>query len=516
MPTIQDIRQQYPQYHDMSDQQLADAMHSKYYSDMPQNAFYQKIGYQPQPSFLNYVPPGIKDVLSGLATGGQNINRFVTNDVVKPAVGMFDPSLASKINAPQTINFDQMFGVNNPDLIDKLVKGVAQYSPAMLAGGASLPTQMAAGGAYNATQMPDNPLVGAGIGAGLAAAPELATPIKWAANLLRPQKAAEELMGRLSGGQTLEENQQGLADNIRNGYKQANNAVADIYKPVFDSIGNNAIYNRINPIYGVSQKGAYENLGKSVFDNFGGDLKDMHQNFMMNPTLNNAHALQSQLGSEIGSINSLIKSGKSDIADKNSLSDLKKSRTALQSDINTYLGTQGIDPVSDYLSASQQFKQNVVPYLSNSKLAKISTGEITNPGNIYNIFKNPEPPVDKVVGDLGDDTARKILYSFLGRTQNNLTPESLTNAIGSLDKAGLSSYVTPSLQQQFNNLSAKLAARNIATLGAGPKLSSIARSMKEYAPISPMIGGVKSGVSAAYPYINLPVFAEPFNGGNQQ
>ena len=42
--TIAQVRQQYPQYNNMSDGQLADALHSKYYSDMPKDEFNQKIG----------------------------------------------------------------------------------------------------------------------------------------------------------------------------------------------------------------------------------------------------------------------------------------------------------------------------------------------------------------------------------------------------------------------------------------------------------------------------------------
>lgn len=44
MPSIQEIRQQYPQYSDMSDTALADALHSKFYSDIPRDQFDKKIG----------------------------------------------------------------------------------------------------------------------------------------------------------------------------------------------------------------------------------------------------------------------------------------------------------------------------------------------------------------------------------------------------------------------------------------------------------------------------------------
>ena len=44
MPTIAEVRQQYPQYDDLSDAQLADALHSKFYRDMPKADFLAKIG----------------------------------------------------------------------------------------------------------------------------------------------------------------------------------------------------------------------------------------------------------------------------------------------------------------------------------------------------------------------------------------------------------------------------------------------------------------------------------------
>ncbi|MEY9100479.1 hypothetical protein ABIA24_003388 [Sinorhizobium fredii] len=49
MPTISEIRQQYPQYRDMSDADLADALHSKFYSDMPRDQFNATIGYTDKP-----------------------------------------------------------------------------------------------------------------------------------------------------------------------------------------------------------------------------------------------------------------------------------------------------------------------------------------------------------------------------------------------------------------------------------------------------------------------------------
>lgn len=46
MATIQEIRQKYPQYADLSDEQLAQGLHKKYYSDLPYEDFAQKVGLE--------------------------------------------------------------------------------------------------------------------------------------------------------------------------------------------------------------------------------------------------------------------------------------------------------------------------------------------------------------------------------------------------------------------------------------------------------------------------------------
>lgn len=46
MPTLAEIRSQYPQYKDLSDQQLAEGLHRKYYSDLPFEQFASRIGYK--------------------------------------------------------------------------------------------------------------------------------------------------------------------------------------------------------------------------------------------------------------------------------------------------------------------------------------------------------------------------------------------------------------------------------------------------------------------------------------
>jgi len=47
MPTLAEVRKQYPQYSDMPDDKLADALHQKFYSDLSFDDFSKRIGYKP-------------------------------------------------------------------------------------------------------------------------------------------------------------------------------------------------------------------------------------------------------------------------------------------------------------------------------------------------------------------------------------------------------------------------------------------------------------------------------------
>lgn len=56
---IQEIREKYPQYNDLSDTQLATALHQKFYADIPFDDFSDKIGLTQQPAFTGRIPEGM-------------------------------------------------------------------------------------------------------------------------------------------------------------------------------------------------------------------------------------------------------------------------------------------------------------------------------------------------------------------------------------------------------------------------------------------------------------------------
>lgn len=63
---LKEIREKYPQYNDKSDEELANALHKKYYSEMPVEDFYAKINYESTPQDVSeqvsYSRPGWQEV----------------------------------------------------------------------------------------------------------------------------------------------------------------------------------------------------------------------------------------------------------------------------------------------------------------------------------------------------------------------------------------------------------------------------------------------------------------------
>jgi len=63
--TIDQVREKFPQYKDLSDEQLAQGLHKKFYADMPYDQFSTKVGLKKETSYL----PGEK-FATGLIESG--------------------------------------------------------------------------------------------------------------------------------------------------------------------------------------------------------------------------------------------------------------------------------------------------------------------------------------------------------------------------------------------------------------------------------------------------------------
>lgn len=72
MPTVADIRKQYPQYNDLSDDELVNGLRRKFYSDLPEEEFYKRIQYTPEAGVFTELGRGLVrsagNVVGGFAT----------------------------------------------------------------------------------------------------------------------------------------------------------------------------------------------------------------------------------------------------------------------------------------------------------------------------------------------------------------------------------------------------------------------------------------------------------------
>lgn len=150
MPTIQEIRQQYPQYADIPDQQLADSLHQKFYSDLPKQDFYSKIGLNTQSQPISTAEDVAKSVGSNAVGGALDVAMTLPNIVNQIAAG---PQLLGRGIAE---NVDKLIGIEpqprgelwqpffSSGDVEKMIG--TDYQPQTTAGKiAALPTRIAAG-----------------------------------------------------------------------------------------------------------------------------------------------------------------------------------------------------------------------------------------------------------------------------------------------------------------------------------------------------------------------------------
>lgn len=109
--TIEDVRQQYPQYGDLSDGQLAQALHKKYYSDMPFDTFAGKIGYAAKTATSASEPLTFGNTLAGEAELAGSALGNIPHAAAHGAVDLYrrltggdtsapDPRLVQAIQVP--------------------------------------------------------------------------------------------------------------------------------------------------------------------------------------------------------------------------------------------------------------------------------------------------------------------------------------------------------------------------------------------------------------------------------
>lgn len=308
------------------------------------------------------------------------------------------------------------------------------------------------------------------------------------------QGKAEEILNNLGEGRSVEENSKAVAQKIKGAYEKAKSEGEQLYQKVFKTTGNEKINENLGPY-----SSRYETLDKNIFtEDYDNKLKKLHEKYINNPTLENAHNLQSQLGTAIRKLQRKDAKDNLSIFESNVKGNYKDARKNIQADINNYLANKNPELATQYNEATQNWLENVTPYLSKPKISQIAKGRTINPGILKNLFKNPEPEIQKVVSDIGESANKNILYDQLGRI-NNLTPEKLSNAINNLGGSGLESYITPTIENQFGRLGDTIKNKQLGKLLGGAALGLGAGHLVPFGPIADITGALIGGALGATP-----------------
>lgn len=172
-----------------------------------------------------------------------------------------------------------------------------------------------------------------------------------AAEFLYPQKYANKLAG-----------------DINKGYRSAQKEANELYNPIIEKLGKEKIensYNYAHPTAAYTRKSEYKKLDDKTFDEYSPNLEKMHQKFMNDPNVKNAHYLQSDMGKEVAELISKN-------APKEKIDKIKNGQQLLQQDLNQYLKTNHPGEHQEYQNAGKFYKENVTPY-RNEKIYKIAT-----------------------------------------------------------------------------------------------------------------------------------------------
>lgn len=450
------------------------------------------------PGFLEKLSPNIA---AGTMQLGQSILNLPSNMARMGAkAGYVSPETAKSIPR-QDYNFSEMLKLPG-STADKVMQELTSFAPSMALPAANLGragqvieaipkvgkfASNALGRIIPQAEFGlltnENPGKGAMEQGGFQAGMELLPPVlKGAAKIggkvlepFQPQKYAAKFLESLGGGQTLEENAKIIARNVKHAYEKAEQKGSELYGSIFgnNGLGNRGIYREVNPS-GVHQTAYLDR--KPININASGKLKETVDAFNKNPTFQNAHALQSELGTEINTANPIS------MADKQEIGRYRSARQQIKNDIDKFLEEQHPIIGDQYKGATQFWHENVAPYTQNSKIKALAKGKTVNPDDILSTFSSPEPHTAKVVNDLGEEAKNRILFAHLGKQKTNLNSDRLLAEINKLDEKGLASYLHPGLEHQIAKLNQKTNWRDRAQNVAGAVLGYKAAQMMGLPP----------------------------------
>lgn len=331
-------------------------------------------------------------------------------------------------------------------------------------------------------------------------------------NKFAPEHYAQSMMDNLgNGAKDVYQNTIGLGSDVRNAYKQRYQQASDHFKPVFDKVGDDLIYEPL--LKNTDQRKAFNFLDKMNdldpvnpnYDKF--NIGPVYHKFTENPSFSNAHDLQSEMGTRMRDIQSNpLKTS----SDRLELSQLKEARDNLQYDMKDFLKMKDssfnskIDndesvraffksapilssnpvereklfqdflnkhevavnpnnPKSDlhgtYNKGMDIYREHVSPYLADPKIRDVVRGNQEMVPNLHKSFENPSDfikfdeekigPINKILNDLPQSSMSKILYNAVGGHHDS---NAIVNSLDRLARSGKYPYLNREIGQHLNSL----------------------------------------------------------------
>jgi len=281
--------------------------------------------------------------------------------------------------------------------------------------------------------------------------------IKKVISSISPQKAAGDLIEHL--GQGLPHTQastQAITNSIRNAHdSHLQQAVAHLEFPL-QQAGHEKIYDHIDPLITTQLDKSKSLINKMEDFNIG----DLLGKFKAEPTLQNAHDLQSELGNMVGHLKANLNLSS---ADRLELKNIRKVREELKTHIKDFLKkrdqTSNIPLLNQYTKGSELYEKNVSPYLSSKKLRQIVREGRTSVRNVEDLFKSPYDivekisgkdktgPINKILSDLPDETKDKIMFNIIGGRLNQGDPKKILESLEKAEQKGYSHLFTDKTKQ---------------------------------------------------------------------
>lgn len=208
-----------------------------------------------------------------------------------------------------------------------------------------------------------------------------------------------------------------LAKNLIEGQKKAGQQSSNLYDKVFSKVDNES---NVIPQGNIDFSRIRKNIPK--------EERTAIDSYDKNPTIQNAHEAQSEIGSRLRELKQQqIREG-SNFKKKNLVSSLKESQKSIQDALEEALVMQKNGSYEDYVKAQKFYKENVVPYFSKGNIEKYKNKELFEKDLVKRMMKNPEF-MKSIPGKQNTLLkTRKVIDSLMNK--GNIVPASLLGIVG--------------------------------------------------------------------------------------